>query len=360
VSADHDVYPQRPTLITGGAGFVGSNLADMLLGTGEAVVVVDNLARPGVASNLGWLRERHGDRLRFEPVDVRDARRLEPLVREAGRVYHLAAQVAVTASINDPAADFSTNLVGTFNLLEAARRAPVPPPVLYTSTNKVYGSLASLAVERAEDGYRWADGRAAIDEDQPLDFHSPYGCSKGAADQYVHDYARVYGMRTGVFRMSCIYGTRQFGTEDQGWVAHFARSLLEGRPITIFGDGYQVRDILWIGDLIDAMRAAMGRLERGGSSVYNVGGGPDSAVTIRGVIERLEEIIGRRAEVVCAPWRPGDQRVFISDISRAQADLGWYPQVQWRDGLARLVEWLAEERARDASLPEPRVAGASG
>jgi CDP-paratose 2-epimerase len=360
VSTEERVRPERPTLITGGAGFIGSNLADALLGAGEPVIVVDNLARPGVASNLGWLRERHGDGLRFEPVDVRDARRLEPLVREAGRVYHLAAQVAVTASIADPASDFTTNLVGTFNLLEAARRAAEPPPLLYTSTNKVYGSLESLAVERTAGGYRWVDGRAAIDEEQPLDFHAPYGCSKGAADQYVRDYARVYGMSTGVFRMSCIYGTRQFGTEDQGWVAHFARSLLDGRPITVFGDGYQVRDILWVGDLIDAMRAAMHRLERGGSGVFNVGGGPEHSVTIREVIGALEEIIGRRTEVIYAPWRPGDQRVFISDTSRARTELGWRATVDWSDGLERLVDWLVTDRARDVAAPRPRVVGMPG
>jgi CDP-paratose 2-epimerase len=328
------------TLITGGAGFIGSNLADALLSAGEPVVVLDNLDRDGVEANVDWLRERHGRALRVEVGDVADAARVDPLVRGAHRVYHLAAQVAVTTSITDPAHDFRSNLVGTFNVLEAARRAPAPPSILFTSTNKVYGGLSDVPVQKSGDLYVYADGRRGITEQTGLDFLSPYGCSKGAADQYVRDYARIYGIPTGVFRMSCVYGTRQFGTEDQGWVAHFARALLGGTPITIFGDGFQVRDVLWVGDLISAMRIAMDRMEEQPGEVYNIGGGAENAVSIRQVIDRLMEITGREVPVHLAPWRPGDQRIYVTDTGRAEERLGWRPRTAWRDGLSRLVEWL--------------------
>ncbi len=338
------------TLITGGAGFVGSNLADALLSEGEPVVIADNLSREGVQYNVQWLRQKHGPLLRVETVDIRDARRITPLVKGARQVFHLAAQVAVTTSIEDPALDLKTNLLGTFNILEAARGMLSPPPLLFTSTNKVYGELDGMAVCREGDAYRYTDGRSGIDESAPLDFHSPYGCSKGAADQYVRDYARIYGLPTVVFRMSCIYGTRQFGTEDQGWVAHFARSLLSGSPITIYGDGYQVRDILWIGDLLEAMREAMRRIDRVAGEVFNIGGGAANAVSVRGVIERLMEIMDREVPVNHAAWRPGDQKIYVSDTGRAERLLGWRPTTPWELGLVRLVEWLEEARLPAASV----------
>ncbi len=240
---------RRPTLITGGAGFVGSNLADALLQDGERVIIADNFSRAGVSLNAEWLGERHGKRCRIEVADVRDRDHVKALVAEAGQVFHLAAQVAVTTSVDDPVHDLETNLLGTFHILEAARALPTPPPLLFTSTNKVYGGLEEAPVYLDGDMYRFVERHAGIGEDAALDFHSPYGCSKGAADQYVRDYARIYGLRTVVFRMSCVYGTRQFGTEDQGWVAHFARSLLAGEPVTIYGDGCQVRGGL---DVINA------------------------------------------------------------------------------------------------------------
>jgi CDP-paratose 2-epimerase len=338
------------TLITGGAGFVGSNLANALLSEGQSVVIADNLSRDGVRHNAQWLREEHGNRVRIEKVDIRDRDLLAPLLRGARQVYHLAAQVAVTTSVDDPVHDLETNLLGTFNLLEAARRLPEPPPILFTSTNKVYGSMDDVEVALRGAAYRYADGRAGVDESTPLDFHSPYGCSKGAADQYVRDYARIFGVPTVVFRMSCIYGTRQFGTEDQGWVAHFARSLLAGTPITLYGDGCQVRDILWIGDLVDAMRRAMDRIDGTSGEVFNIGGGEPNAVSVREVIGALSEITGREVPVLAAPWRPGDQKVYVSDSARAEQMLGWRPTTRWEEGLERLVGWL-----RDAKLDTPVI-----
>lgn len=329
-------------LITGGAGFVGCNLADALLRAGERVIVADNFSRAGVRANAAWLAARHGDRVRIETVDVADAPAVAALVRESRQVFHLAAQVAVTTSLVDPGLDLRTNVLGTFNVLEAARTLPDPPAVLFTSTNKVYGGIEDVPVELGPEGYRYADGRRGIGESQPLDFHSPYGCSKGAADQYVHDYARIYGLPTVVFRMSCIYGTRQFGTEDQGWVAHFARALRAGEPLTVYGDGHQVRDILWIDDLVRALRVAMERIEDVAGEVFNIGGGPENTVAVRNVIRRLQDITETDAHMSYDDWRPGDQKVYVSDASRAEARLGWRPRVSWREGLDRLVEWMDE------------------
>ncbi|HET6232811.1 MAG TPA: GDP-mannose 4,6-dehydratase [Longimicrobiaceae bacterium] len=344
------------TLVTGGAGFVGSNLADALLREGQSVIVADNFSRDGVAQNAAWLKAKHGSRVRIERVDVRDAERIAMLVAEASHVYHFAAQVAVTTSLADPALDLQTNVIGTFNVLEAARRMKTPPPVLFTSTNKVYGGMEEVEVELADGMYRYADGRRGITEAAHLDFHSPYGCSKGAADQYVRDYARIYDLPTVVFRMSCIYGTRQFGTEDQGWVAHFARALFGSEPITIYGDGHQVRDILWIDDLVRAMRAAMGRIDAVSGEVFNMGGGAGNAVSVRGVIERLREITGMDTPVLEADWRPGDQKVYVSDTAKAERMLGWRAETPWKAGLQHLVDWLHEA---DLAAPVGASRGAS-
>jgi CDP-paratose 2-epimerase len=213
--------------------------------------------------------------------------------------------------------------------------------------------MDDVKVELAGDAYRYADLRAGVGEDARLDFHSPYGCSKGAADQYVHDYARIYGLQTVVFRMSCIYGTRQFGNEDQGWVAHFGRALFGREPITIYGDGCQVRDILWIDDLVEAMRLAMGRIDTVAGQVFNVGGGAANAVTVRGVIDRLIEITGRSVPVRMAEWRPGDQRIYVSDNAKLERVLGWKPRTSWKAGLENLVGWLREA---DLMSPVPSLA----
>ncbi len=337
-------------LITGGAGFVGSNLAHALLADGEQVTVADDFSRAGVRRNADWLRANHGDRVTIEEVDVRDAAAIGALVRRSRQVFHLAAQVAVTTSLADPRADLEANVLGTFNVLDAARAMDDPPTILFTSTNKVYGRMDEVPVELADGAYRYADGRRGISEAARLDFHSPYGCSKGAADQYVHDYARIYGLPTVVFRLSCIYGTRQFGTEDQGWVAHFGRALYGGEPITLYGDGCQVRDILWIDDMVEAMRLATSRIAEVAGEVFNVGGGPENAVTIRAVIERLEEITGRSAQVRTADWRPGDQRIYVSDTAHLERSLGWRPRTPWREGLQKLTGWLEEAKLDTAVL----------
>lgn len=334
--------PAGYTLITGGAGFIGSNLADALLRDGRKVVLLDNLSRPGVMRNADWLKRRYDGAVRLEVGDVTDAPLVDRLVEGASEIYHLAAQVAVTTSMEDPRHDLTTNLIGTFNLLDAARQRAKPPAFLFTSTNKIYGSLDGVRVERDGGRYVFADGRPGIDEAVPMDFHSPYGCSKGAADQYVRDYARIFDVPTVVFRMSCIYGRRQWGTEDQGWVAHFGRAILEGEPITIYGDGRQVRDILWIDDLVAAMRSAMSDPEAMSGRIFNVGGGPDRAVSVRAVADRLMEITGREVPVRMADWRAGDQRIYVTDTSSIQRALGWRPRVGVTDGLDRLVQWLQE------------------
>ena len=340
-------------LVTGGAGFVGSNLADTLLRDGERVIVADNFSRDGVRANAAWLKRRHGERVRIETVDVRDGARISSLVRESKQVFHLAAQVAVTTSLVDPTTDLETNVLGTFNVLEAARTMLNPPAVLFTSTNKVYGGMEEVPVVLDGERYVYGDGRRGIGEDARLDFHSPYGCSKGAADQYVHDYARIYGLPTVVFRMSCIYGTRQFGTEDQGWVAHFGRAMLRGEPLTIYGDGCQVRDILWIDDLVRAMRLATEKIDTVAGEVFNIGGGHRNAVSVRGVIDGLREITGTGGAATFADWRPGDQKIYVSDTSKAERVLGWRAETSWRQGLEKLAGWLHE-----ANLDTPSVSRA--
>lgn len=330
-------------VITGGAGFIGTNLAHRCLGRGEAVTILDNLSRPGVDRNIRGLQEKHGALLRVEVGDVRDAATVARVIGGAGRVVHLAAQVAVTTSLEDPRRDFEVNALGTLNVLEAIRTAAAPPPLLFTSTNKVYGSLDDVPV--AHDGRRYmpADANLAsrgVDESRPLDLHSPYGCSKGAADQYVLDFARSYGLPTTVFRMSCIYGPHQFGTEDQGWVAHFMMQALAGREVTLFGDGRQVRDILFIDDLLDAMDAAFDNMDAVAGRPFNIGGGPVSATSLLELLDLIGDAVGAPTAVRTAPWRTGDQKYYVSDITRFSAVTGWRPRRGVAEGLAALRTWL--------------------
>jgi CDP-paratose 2-epimerase len=336
-----------PVLITGGAGFIGANLANRLLDEGHAVILFDNLSRAGVTHNLSWLRERHPRPGALEVVegDIRDARLVKQVADGCGAVVHLAAQVAVTTSLVDPLGDFDVNARGTLNLLEALRAQKQPPPLLYTSTNKVYGPLEHVKVSCI--GPRWAPDdlrlrRLGIDESQPLDFHSPYGCSKGAADQYVLDYARVYGLPAIVFRMSCIYGPHQCGNADQGWVAHFVRSALAGRPLTVYGDGKQVRDTLFVDDLVDAMSAAFAQISSIGGRAYNIGGGVEHTMTLLELLDLLSEVEGLRPEVTFAPWRPADQRYYVSDTRAFQQATGWTPRITVRQGVKRLCEEARE------------------
>ena len=340
-----------PVLVTGGAGFIGSNLADRLAAEGHDVIVYDALARPGVERNLAWLRDRHADRIIFLHADVRDADALAEAVARASAVFHFAAQVAVTTSLVDPRDDFAVNLQGTLNLLEAARTRAPHVPLIFASTNKVYGDLADLGFVLEDRAYRPVDAAVrahGIGEDRPLDFHTPYGCSKGAADQYVLDYARSFGLRTAVMRMSCIYGRRQMGTEDQGWVAHFLIRALRGEPITLYGDGHQVRDILDVGDAVEAYLAAWRRIDTVAGRAFNLGGGPDNAVGLIQLIDHIGTLIGRRVELNHADWRAGDQRYFVADTRAARQALGLAERTSWRDGVAALARWLADDRAAES------------
>ncbi len=332
------------SLITGGAGFVGSNLADRLLAEGKPVRIIDNLSRPGVERNLEWLRSRHHGKFEFVPADLRNPFALEPVMEGVRTVFHLAAQVAVTTSLERPMEDFQINLQGTLNLLEAARRQKQVPNVIFSSTNKVYGSLPDVGLEQVGQRYLPVDDdlRAhGVSEQRMLDFHSPYGCSKGGADQYIIDYARCMGVPSVVFRMSCIYGPRQFGTEDQGWVAHFLIRALKGEPITLYGDGMQVRDILFVDDLIDAFQLAAARVPELVGRAFNIGGGPANTVSLLEVVDRIAELQGARPNIRFADWRPGDQRYYCSDTRAFGAATGWAPRVGVQQGIARLNEWLA-------------------
>ncbi len=338
-----------PILVTGGAGFIGANLVDRLAGEGQRVRIYDALTRPGVEANLRWLQDRHGEAIEFIHADIRDADRLSAAAADAQAVFHYAAQVAVTTSMLDPVDDFQINIQGTLNLLEALRKRGDGTPLIFASTNKVYGDLADLDFALEDEAYRPVDPaiRAhGISEARPLDFHTPYGVSKGAADQYVLDYARSFGVPTCVLRMSCIYGRRQMGTEDQGWVAHFLIRALEGKPITLYGDGYQVRDILDVGDAVEAYVQAWRRIDTVKGRAFNLGGGAANAVSLRQLLAHMATLIGREVDVSYADWRAGDQRYFVADTRAAEAalGLGLGAKLDWREGVAKLARWLSEER----------------
>ena len=328
-------------IITGGAGFIGCNAADRYMQRGDDVIVVDDLSRRGADKNLEWLKTR--GKFTFERVDIRDAK---PVARvfadhaDAELVLHLAGQVAVTISVNDPRMDFDVNALGSFNILEGIRLAGMGCPVIYSSTNKVYGGMEDVGVVERNGRYAYEDLPGGVSEERNLDFHSPYGCSKGAADQYVRDYYRIFGVKTVVFRQSCIYGYRQFGFEDQGWIAWFTIASQLGRPISLYGDGKQVRDVLFVDDLVDAYDAAAARIDVTAGQVYNVGGGPGNVLSLLELIAYLEKRLGRRIPYAKMDWRPGDQRVFVGDISKAAADFGWAPKTSATRGLDLLFDWV--------------------
>ena len=333
-------------IITGGAGFIGCNAAARHLQRGDEVVVLDDLSRAGVERNLEWLRTQ--GRLAFAKVDLRDAeatRRFFGAHHDASWVLHLAGQVAVTSSVADPRTDFEINAQGTLNVLEGMRASGTRAGLLYASTNKVYGSLGELDIVERDGRYAYARRPDGVAETQTLDFHSPYGCSKGAADQYVRDYHRIYGLRTVVFRQSCIYGDHQFGGEDQGWVAWFIIAAQLRRPLTVFGDGKQVRDVLFIDDLLDAFDAAFARIDTVAGRVYNIGGGPQNTLSLKELLGYLERRAGRPLEPAYDQWRPGDQKVFVSDIRKSSTELDWNPHVGCEHGLDRLYDWVDANKA---------------
>jgi CDP-paratose 2-epimerase len=337
----------RTVLITGGSGFIGTNLAHALASAGRRVRLFDNLSRPGVENNLRWLRETHGDRISIEIADVRDPSAVRRAMAGVETVFHFAAQVAVTTSLEDPVYDFDVNVGGTVNVLEAARAQNERPAVLFTSTNKVYGGMEDVPLHQRGQRYEPADEtlRArGFGEQRPLDFHSPYGCSNGAADQYVLDYARIYGMRTALFRMSCIYGPHQFGTEDQGWVAHFLIRAIDEQPITLYGDGMQVRDVLYVGDLVRAFLVAEKNIGSIAGQAFNMGGGPGNTVSLLELVDLIGKLHGERPQVSFEDWRTGDQRYYVSDFSRFTASTGWRPRVNVREGVGNLYNWLLEFR----------------
>jgi CDP-paratose 2-epimerase len=333
-------------LVAGGAGFVGASLAHRLLSCGTRVRILDNLSRPGVDRNLSWLAGAHGALLEPLVGDVRDPAAAARAVKGVSAIFHCAAQVAVTTSLVDPVLDFEVNARGTLNLLEAARREDPPPFVLFTSTNKVYGALDDVALVDAGARYVPVDPglRGGVSEARGLAFHSPYGCSKGAAEQYVLDWAHTFRVPATVFRMSCIYGPRQLGTEDQGWVAHFLIQAMQGRPLTLYGDGKQVRDVLFVDDLVDAFLLARERPREVAGRAFNIGGGPRNTTSLLELLDLITKLRGARPRVAFDDWRIADQRWYVSDPTAFSTPTGWEPRTPVREGVARLHEWLAAQR----------------
>ncbi len=334
----------RHYLVTGGAGFIGSNYVNRLLDRGENVTIFDNLSRKGSKRNIQWLREKYGESS-FSLVegDVCDQQDINRVSSTVDVIIHLAGQVAVTTSVINPRGDFEQNALGTFNVLEAARLSKRFPIVLYASTNKVYGGMENVQVIEDDTRYSYKIYPYGIAENHPLDFHSPYGCSKGAGDQYVRDYARIYDLPTVVLRQSCIYGPRQFGVEDQGWIAWFIIAILKNFPITIYGNGKQVRDILFVDDLLDAYDLAIENIDITRGKVYNIGGGPDNTLSVwlefSSILERL---MNRKISIAWSDWRPGDQPVYISDIRKAKDELKWSPKTEVEAGIRKIYQWVSE------------------
>lgn len=357
ISKSYQVEEDSYSLITGGAGFIGTNLAKRLLKEGKKVMIYDALVRDGVEQNLKWLKEQYGDQLIIQIADINEIHTLEQSVRKAEEIYHFCSQVAVTTSIENPLLDYEVNLKGTFNLLEAIRKSPHQPPLIFTSTNKVYGNLKDKKLKTLETRYAPADKdleENGVGEDQPLDFHSPYGCSKGAADQYILDYSRSFGLNTVVFRMSCIYGPHQFGTEDQGWVAHFLISVLENKDISIYGNGKQVRDILFVEDLIDAFVVALENMDKISGEAFNIGGGSRNSVSLIEILDLINEKTGKKVNISFDDWRQGDQFYYVSDTKKFRMATGWKPKYSVEEGVEALMEWLLETRGYEKDDIQPK------
>jgi CDP-paratose 2-epimerase len=345
---------RKPVLITGGAGFIGTNLAHRLARIGRPVRIYDNLSRPGAEQNLRWLRATHGSRVQIKQGDVRSTAHLREALADIGTVFHLAAQVAVTTSLANPRDDFAVNAAGTLNLLELIRETGRRIALVFTSTNKVYGALDDIPLVGLATRYRPAADLRGMDESRPLSFHSPYGCSKGTADQYVLDYARGYAVDATVFRMSCIYGPHQCGTEDQGWVAHFLIRAQEDLPITIYGDGKQVRDLLYVDDLIEAFLQAEEHLPEIAGEAFNMGGGPSNTISLRELVELISRLNAALPEIAYGPWRISDQRWYVSDPRKFERATGWRPKTNVEQGIRQLHEWISVNRR---TAPEARLVG---
>ncbi len=328
-------------LITGGAGFIGSNYAARLIERGEQVTIYDNLSRPGSLVNLKWLDQKRSNSYKLINADIRDFSTLQSSMANIDVIVHLAAQVAVTTSVINPKEDFEINATGTFNVLEAARSCENKPIVIYASTNKVYGGMDEVEILENERNYRYKDFPNGISENFPLDFHSPYGCSKGSGDQYVRDYYRIYGLPTVVMRQSCIYGPRQFGIEDQGWVAWFIIALLTGKQISIYGDGKQVRDLLYIDDLLDAYDLSIDKIGDTAGEIFNVGGGSNNMLSVWWEFAPiLEKLLGKKITVKWGDWRPGDQKIYVSDITKINQRIDWQPKFSVEEGIEKLFNWV--------------------
>jgi CDP-paratose 2-epimerase len=329
-------------IVVGGAGFIGTNVCLSALKRGLRVVVFDNLSRLGADLNLSILRKEGKERLEFYKGDIRSRSELENLFsshRSALAIFHLAGQVAVTTSLKNPVEDFEINARGTLNVLEAVRKHCASVPLLYSSTNKVYGKLDMVGIKEGETRYEFRSLKSGVSESQNLEFYTPYGCSKGTADQYAMDYHRIYGLKTVVFRQSCIYGYNQFGVEDQGWVAWFTIAALFGKPITIYGNGKQLRDVLFIDDLVNAYWLAIENIRRTSGEIYNIGGSNHYSISLLELLDMLEGLVGKRLRVKYRQRRRGDQLVFVCDISKAWRDFGWKPGVDPEAGIGLLVRW---------------------
>lgn len=334
----------KTILITGGAGFIGCNSAEYFLNKGYDVVVLDNLSRNGSETNLSWLRSKF-PKIKFENVDIRDFEKLSEVFKKYDftNILHLAAQVAVTTSVINPREDFEINAIGTLNVLEATRLFAPKAKLIFSSTNKVYGGMEDIEEIERNGRYEYKDLPLGIPENRFLDFHSPYGCSKGSADQYVRDYSRIYGLNTVVFRQSCIYGLRQFGIEDQGWIAWFTIATTFNKPVTVYGDGKQVRDVLFIEDLVKAYDLAFESSITSGK-IYNVGGGSNNTMSLIELIAFLEKFFDKKIKYKFSDWRPGDQKVFVSDINKAKKDFGWEPTITVEQGVKKLFDWIQDNK----------------
>jgi CDP-paratose 2-epimerase len=325
-------------LVTGGCGFIGTNIVRRHLSKGDSVIIIDNLSRKGSHINAEWSKDK-GVEFYQAPIESGIMDLVTRKHPDIDIVYHMAAQVAVTLSIENPLHDAEVNIYGTLRVLEAVRKNIPKAFVIYASTNKVYGSMEYVNVIEEGNRYRYNNGKLGISETRGIDFHSPYGCSKGAADQYVRDYSRIYGLDTVVFRQSCIYGTYQSGHEDQGWLSWFCQKVLKDETINIYGNGKQVRDVLYIDDLMDLFDIAYEKRHISRGKIYNIGGGPSNTLSLLELISILEGISGKKIKYEFHKWRSGDQKVYISDIFEAKRELGWEPVVAPLAGVMKLYEW---------------------